>query len=204
MRKYLISIILVALIVILGVNQVRSQTEQNQYKKHNINIDQPIQPIKPTNSDILKVSQITGWNIEISEYFVNEANAREVSIFEEALPIVSIETHNTYKFNSINKNINGTHDSGVFQINDATYSSIIKSLKAEGKQFNSWDKLDPKLNISAGMYWISYLKSEHQLEGYKLFTSYNRGVEGAKKYASRCGTYKSDYSKQVEMIRDSY
>ena len=204
MKKYILAILMVILIVISGVHKIQSQTEENQYKTHNINIDQPIQPIRPTNFDIIKVQQITGWPLEISTYFVSEANKRNVKIFEEALPIASIESGNTYKFQKIHLNTNGSTDGGLFQINDVTYRGIVKQFKAEGREFKSWDRTNPEFNISSGMYWIAYLKDNHQLEGHKLFTSYNRGVMGAKKYASRCGSYETDYSRKVYLIRNSY
>ncbi len=204
MRKYLIVTSIIALLVTMSVFQVQSQTEENKYSNNNknINIDQPIQPIRPTNSDILKVQQITGWPTEISEYFVSEANARGVKIFEEALPIVSIESGGTYRFDAIHINKNGSTDGGLFQLNDITYLGIVKQLKMEGKQFQSWDRLNPKFNIAAGMFWIAYLKDEYQLEGHQLFTCYNRGVEGGKKYASRNGSYKSEYSKKVYEVKN--
>jgi hypothetical protein len=74
----------------------------------------------------------------------------------------------------------------------------------EGRQFDSWDRTNPEFNISAGMFWIGYLKNEYQLEKEALFTSYNRGVQGGKKYASRYGSYESDYSKKVKAIKNSY
>jgi len=196
------------LVVTTEVFQVQSQMEenkiieQNQYNKQKINIDQPIQPIRPTNPDIIKVQQITGWPLEIAIYFVSEANVRNVKVFEEALPIASIESGNTYKFQKINHNTNGSTDGGLFQINDVTYKGIVKQFKSEGREFKSWDRTNPEFNISAGMYWIAYLKDNHQLEGHKLFTSYNHGVVGARQYASRSGTYESRYSREVNIIRN--
>lgn len=46
--------------------------------------------------DYVQVSQITKWNLEISKYFVSEAKLRGVSVWEEALPIISVETNGTY------------------------------------------------------------------------------------------------------------
>jgi hypothetical protein len=39
------------------------------------------------------------------------------------------------------------------------------------------------------------------LEEHSLFTSYNRGVAGAKQYVSRAGTYETRYSREVMRIR---
>jgi len=151
--------------------------------------------------DYMKVMQITNWDIEISKYFVEEANNRNVSIFDEVLPIISVETHGMYDFNLIHYNSNGTYDKGIFQINNITKLDIVKILKAEGREFNSWSRMNREFNISAGMCWISFLKSKG-LKNDSLFTSYNRGIYGAKKYAGRNGTYVSKYSKNVILERD--
>jgi len=202
MRKYILVTLIVILIVASGVHKIQSQTKENQYKTQNINIDQPIQPIRPTNLDIIKLSMITGWSIETSTYFVEEANSRGVKVFEEALPIASIESGNTYRFDLIHYNTNRTTDQGLFQINDVLYSTIVKSLKKEGREFKSWDRFNQEFNIAAGILWIDYLKSEHQLEGHRLFSSYNKGVYGARQYASRCGTYETEYSRKVYVIKN--
>lgn len=217
MKYYIISILITILMVTTGVQQiqqVQSQTEvvtetknknmlQSVSKQNVTMCNAEIEPIPdPIDPDIIKVQQITGWDLEISTYFIEEANARNVSIFEEALPIVAVETGHTYRFDLTNKNTNGTHDGGAFQINGSTYTYIIKQLKAEGREFDYNNRLDPKLNIASGMYWISYLKGNHQLENHKLFTSYNRGVAGAKQYASRCGTYETRYSREVIRIKN--
>lgn len=205
--RYIISFLLIIFMVILGVNQVNSQLETNNQNKKIIvdekvkacnNIEEPEQ----INPDIQKVQEITGWSEEIATYFVEQANGRGVKIFHEALPIANIESGGTYRFDAAHINSNGTVDGGLFQINDITYLGIKKQLKLEGWQFDSWDRSDPYFNITAGMYWISYLKNAHQLEYHALFSSYNRGVHGAKQYASRCGTYETRYSREVIRIKN--
>jgi len=151
--------------------------------------------------DYQKVMKVTNWNEEISKYFVNEAKSRNVSVFDEALPIISKETHGTYDFNLIHHNTNDTYDKGAFQINDLSYQEIVKILKSEDKQFDLWSRLNPEFNLSAGLCWLNYLKSKG-LENDALFTSYNRGIAGAKNYASRNGTYVSRYSRDVIKARN--
>jgi len=157
--------------------------------------------IEPVISDYQKVVEITGWDLEISKYFVNEANNRNVSVFDEALPVIGVETGGGYDFKLIHYNSNGTKDVGIFQINDVTKSEIVKILKLEGKQFDLWSRLNPEFNLSAGLYWLNYLKNKG-LENHSLFTSYNYGINGAKNYASRNGTYISRYSKDVIKARN--
>lgn len=203
MEKYIIAILIVVLLTTTGVYQVRSNPIEVQNKDTEIQQTIKLKPPEPEpiNPDILKVQRITNWDLEIATYFVEEANARNVDIFQEALPIAHIETGGTYRFNASNTNTNGSTDGGLFQLNSITYKEIVKQLKAQGREFDSWDRNDPYVNIAGGIYWIAYLKDKHNLEDEALFTSYNRGVHGAKQYASRSGTYETRYSREVMRIR---
>jgi len=211
MRKYIIVAIIMALLVMGSILKIQSRTE-TQYKNMkqfvtlttnkndtlcNVQSEQ-----EKINQDILNVQEITGWGKEISTYFVNEANKNSVLIYEEALPLACIETGSTYNFNAIHINTNGSTDIGLFQINTITYNGVIKQFQAEGRQFDTWEGTNPELNISVGLYWIGFLKNTYGLEGHQLFTSYNKGVAGAKNYASKYGTYESDYSRKVFAIRN--
>ena len=204
MRKYIIAILIIVLLTTTGVYQTQSNLIEIQNKNTEVQQTIKLKPPEPNpiNPDILKVQQITNWPIEITTYFVNEANARNVDIFQEALPLASIETGGTYDFSLINYNTNGTTDQGLFQINDISYIDIVKLLKLEGREFESWDRLNPELNIAAGICWIAHLKDAHQLEEHSLFTSYHRGIYGAKDYASRSGSYVSSYSKKVKEVKN--
>jgi len=182
-----------------GLSCSQATTKQSIIdNSHNINVNQQKPQIKP---DYIKVSEITEWDIEISKYFVNEANDRNVLVFDEALPVIGVETGSTYDFNLVHYNINDTKDVGIFQINDITKQDIVKQLKAEDREFNSWSRLNREFNISGGLCWMSYLKGKG-LEGHELFTSYNKGIAGAKNYASRNGTYVSRYSRDVVKTRN--
>ena len=172
-----------------------SQGINNQLIKNNPIQKQQIE-IEPVISNCQKVAKITGWDLEISKYFVNEAENRGVLIFDEAIPIISKETGGTYDFNLIHYNTNGTKDVGIFQINDITKQDIVRLLEVEGREFDSWSRMNREFNISGGLCWLNYLKGKG-LEGHGLFTSYNRGIAGAKNYASRNGTYVSRYSRDV-------
>ena len=174
-----------------GINQVNTIHIQHVVHKQ----------IECELTDYQKVMKVTNWNKEISKYFISEAKSRNVLVFDEALPIINIETGGTYDFSLVHCNDNDTYDKGVFQINDLTHKDIINKLRTEGKKFDNWSRLNPKYNISAGLYWLGYLKSEG-LEDHILFTSYNRGINGAKNYASRNGTYISRYSRDVINARN--
>lgn len=201
MKKYVITLLLVALMVTIGSCQVQSQiqTQNINIVKQKPELQVKPQPIDP---DIAKVQQITNWDLETSTYFVEQAKGRGVKVFDEALPIACIESGGTYRFDAIHTNKDGSIDGGLFQLNDITYKEIKKQLEVEGWEFESWERTDPKFNISAAMYWIYYLKNTHQLDEHQLFSSYNRGVYGASIYASRCGTYETEYSREVIRIRN--
>ena len=180
-----------------------SQGITNQHKQliENKFIQKQQIEIEPVISNCQKVAKITGWDLEISKYFVNEAENRGVLIFDEAIPIISKETGGTYDFNLIHYNTNGTKDVGIFQINDITKQDIVRLLEVEGREFDSWSRMNREFNISGGLCWLNYLKGKG-LEGHGLFTSYNRGIAGAKNYASRNGTYVSRYSRDVVKARN--
>jgi hypothetical protein len=209
MRKYLIVIMIVALMVSIGVFQVQSRTEakNNIQQTNQIQSNEPIEtsesnPANQFTIDVSNVQQITRWDKDIATYFVQEANANGVSIYDEALPIASVETGGTYSFDAIHINSNGTQDGGLFQLNDKTYQGIVNWFKSEGRQFDSWDRCDPEFNISAGLFWIGHLKFVYNLEGHSLFTNYNKGVKGASDYYAKTGTYESDYSQKCFVVVD--
>jgi uncharacterized protein YxeA len=207
MRKYLIVIMVVALIVLTSVFTIQSRIEakNNVQQTKEIQSSETIETSESNSTDqftidVSNVQQITGWDKEISTYFVQEANANGVLIYEEALPIASVETGGTYSFDAIHINTNGTQDGGLFQLNTVTYQGIVNWFKSEGRQFDSWDRCDPEFNISAGIFWIGHLKFVYNLEGHSLFTNYNKGVKGASDYYAKTGTYESDYSKKCLVV----
>ena len=160
MKKYIITLLLVALMVTIGSCRVQSQiqTQNINTVKHKPESELQVKP-QPIDPDILKVQQITNWDLETSTYFVEQAKGRGVKVFDEALPIACIESGGTYRFDAIHTNKDGSIDGGLFQLNTITYQEIKKQLEVEGWEFECWERIDPKFNISAGMYWIRYLKS---------------------------------------------
>jgi hypothetical protein len=209
MKKLIILIVSIILLVLVYVSLNNNVVVEQENLKpdiqiKNINDTHTIEQesfiteeIQQHQEAVDKVISITGWDESIAELFIQEAKLRDISVFEEALPIVAVETGKTYKSDMININANETTDQGLFQINDITMIDIIPVLKAERREFDNWDRLNPEFNIVAGMYYLSYLKNTYDLEWHQLFTSYNRGVKGGMKYADRNGTYESSYSRAV-------
>jgi len=201
MKKKIIIAMLTLLFVLPFSSGLSCSQGVSQINKiHSPPVIEEKKQIKCELLDYQKVMKVTNWNEEISKYLIIEAENRNVSVFDEVLPIINVETHSTYDFSLIHCNTNRTYDKGIFQINDVTYPDIVKMLKLEGRKFNNWSRLNPKFNISAGICLISYLKSKG-MEGEILYTSYNRGIFGAKNYAKRNGTYSSRYSRDVIKAR---
>ncbi len=147
-----------------------------------------------------RISELTGWTMELARHFVIECELRNVDKFK-ALAVCQLESK--FKFDAINYNTNNTKDIGVFQINDVTYSSIVKALKIEGRQFDSWDRTNPYFGITAGIYWLSYLQNTYNYENnHELLTAYNRGHGGMLKLTARSGSAISTYSKKVIQISE--
>lgn len=209
MKKLAILIVLTAILTLLYVNLNNNVVAEQKNLKadiqiKNINdthiIEQElfiVEEIDHHQEIIDKVISITGWDEYIVGLFIQEAEIRGISVFEEALPIVAVETGETYKFDIISYNKNGTTDRGLFQVNDIILKDIIPALKEEGREFDNWDRLNPEFNIVVGMYYLSYLKNTYNLECHQLFTSYNRGARGGRKYADKNGTFESNYSMAV-------
>jgi len=201
-KKIIIAIITLLFVLLMLPFSSRLSYSQGINQVNTIHIPYVLQKqIECELPDYQKVMKVTNWNKEISKYFISEAKSRNVLVFDEALPIIGVETGGTYDFDLVYCNDNGTYDKGVFQINDITHKDIINKLRIEGRKFDDWSRLNPRYNISAGLYWLAYLKSEG-LENECLFTSYNKGITGAKNYASRNGTYISRYSRDVIKARN--
>lgn len=203
-----ISIIIFTIILLtLTINPFsKSESTQNppgEIKLDNLivtNIEKEHNSEEVVDPDILKVMSITGWNEDIAIYFVTECRWRGVSVFEEALPIIAVESR--YKFDAINHNSNGTSDYGLFQINQVNHKFLVDKLKEEQYFFDDWNFLDPYLNIAAGVYYISYIKQQYNInDNTKLYSVYNRGYAGVKRYASRNGTYVTTYSQKVKQVK---
>ena len=188
--------------ILLNPNKLYCYTQKTIASEALIKLEPPEPPESQISPDLIKLIYITNWDEDIAEFFISEAQKRNVLVFAEALPIIAIETGNTYRFDLINKNNNGTRDIGVFQINDLTMIDIIKGLETEGEYYDNWDRFNPEINIKMGMYWISHLKNNYQLENHQLFTSYNKGINGGRQHASRSGSYVSNYSKKVKEVKN--
>lgn len=130
-------------------------------------------------------------SFELQIHIKNECNKYGVDV-SEAVAIMLTENP-TLEPELINKNTNGTIDTGLFQVNscrnDELKSMGINNLK------------DPKQNITAGVFIISTLD---KYSGHEKYMAYNMGVGGMKKAVSR-GVSSTNYSRKVlSKIREGY
>ena len=119
----------------------------------------------------------------------NECEKYGVNV-NEAVAIMAVENE-TFNPKLKHKNNNGTYDWGLFQVNDCWIEEL--------KGIDVTDLLDPKQNITAGVYIISTLD---KYSGEQKYTAYNHGEGGMKKLANR-GITSTEYSRKVmEKLRD--
>jgi soluble lytic murein transglycosylase-like protein len=122
---------------------------------------------------------------ELQKYLWDECQKRNVNY---ALAVSVIKNESSFNANCISKNSNGTKDYGLFQINSSNHKWISEVLKID-------DYLDPKQNIRAGVWMLSWLKDKYKCYD-KTLIGYNMGEGNIKKLASR-GIETTRYSRRV-------
>lgn len=86
-------------------------------------------------------------------------------------------------------NDNGSHDSGVMQVNSGTWPWL-------AQMTGRTDPHDEADNIHMGTWYLAWLNDRHG--GWdETLTSYNRGEGGMRAYVASRGTARSDYSRAV-------
>jgi soluble lytic murein transglycosylase-like protein len=97
------------------------------------------------------------------------------------------------------KEKSSTHDHGLYQIHKPTDKFIAKELGLE--QYNLYD---PITNIDFAVFYLSYLRDYWRAQGvseeevFDLVTiSYNRGIEGCKRYLQHHSTEDNTYLRAV-------
>ena len=126
---------------------------------------------------------------ELQQYIYDKCKEFNFS-YELAIAVIKIESN--FKVDAINKNSNGSRDSGLFQIN----SIHRETFKDQGFT----DMLDPYQNIAYGISMLSDLYHRYDDE-HRVLMAYNFGVAGAKRVVSR-GITSSKYSRKVMDYKD--
>lgn len=209
MVKLLVSLVIIALVltvywqlhtytrkqIIEDTNKIIVKSEFIQEIEQTLN---KTEQLIDRTEEYAEISKITGWSMDLAKHFIIETEVWKIDRYK-ALAVCQLESN--YDFNKINYNNNGTRDIGVFQINDVTYLPIVQVLKANGKQFDSWDRTDPYFGITAGIYWLSHLQNTYDYNStHELLTAYNRGHGGMLKLTARSGSAVSAYSIRVNKI----
>ena len=89
---------------------------------------------------------------------------------------------------AFNTNRNGTHDSGLMQINSCNHKWLSEELGIT-------DFYDPEQNIHSGVYILSLLTAKYD-DYHRVLMSYNMGEKRTKELWQQ-GIYSSRYSKKV-------
>lgn len=138
-------------------------------------------------SNAYRLAAEAGTDTSLVDFAWEEANRAGL---DPLLVLAVIEQESGWNVNAINHNSNGTTDEGLGQINSGTWPSLAKAL-------NLTDPMDPRQNIKATVYYLSYLSRQYTSTA-AILTSYNRGEEGLHRWYVSRGTVRSPYSDEVE------
>lgn len=170
--------------------------EEKQLK---IEKDSQIQAIKMVDGLDLLISKYSKSKNEINELMKLYANKYEVPV-SYVFAVADIESG--FNCNKINYNSNGTVDRGLMQINSNTANSLSKILNidyVEGLEFY------PDFNIDMGVKYLKSIIDNNPTEELDfIFTSYNKGINGANKIYEETNSYESEYSLKVLDRVDKY
>ena len=171
-----------------NVNELDYSSQIEDIEVLQADIEDKLQELK-AGLEELKSDESIPLSLELQIHLKNECEKYGVNV-NEAVAIMAVENE-TFNPKLKHKNNNGTYDWGLFQVNDCW----IEELKGIGVT----DLLDPKQNITAGVYIISTLD---KYSGEQKYTAYNHGEGGMKKLANR-GITSTEYSRKVmEKLRD--
>lgn len=104
------------------------------------------------------------------------------------LVLAVIDGESEGDLNAYNRNKNGTHDSGLMQINSCNHEWLREELGIT-------DFYDPEQNIHAGVYMLSLLTAKYD-NYHRVLMSYNMG-EGKTRELWQQGVYSSRYSRKI-------
>lgn len=182
----------------------------NGLNNNNINIGKklvvPFQSTttKPTQTQTAKPTQTTNSNYnpkipmkkEHQLYLYKMTKERGLD-YKKTLAL--IQTESTFK-----PNARGGNNYGLMQINKVNHASLTKKLKTANKPY------DPYVNMNWGTYMLADLYKYWEgrgLTGAKLdqyvWSSYNRGLGGAKKYGLKT-SYVNKMNSNIKYIKNLY
>lgn len=149
---------------------------QTEYENKKKKLIKEVLDIKRNNDILLSMELLIHLRHECDKYKVN---------IYEVLAIIQVE-NSSFDENLININKNNTEDYGLMQINSCHLNEFFN--------MGFIDVLNPKENISYGVYHLSTLNN---FTDSKKYMAYNMGVSGMNKAVSR-GIVNTVYSKKVQ------
>ena len=129
--------------------------------------------------------------------------------YEFVLSVFNLESG--FRANAINKNTNGTCDSGIAQLNskfmgDYEENAITYCDLPQGTVF---DPFNAEHGIRAGIGTLTRLKNYWVQKGVRgadlmpvIVGSYNLGTQAYEEYIQKTGTIEREYSKQIQIRKD--
>jgi outer membrane murein-binding lipoprotein Lpp len=142
---------------------------------------------------IESISIGTGLSEEVVQLIYSEATKCGYPI---SLPLAIVESESNFDPMVDHVNTNGTHDRGLFQINDCLDNSLWSCVFPD-EPFNKSKLFDPVVNTKMGLYHLNSLYTQYEGDLHKILTAYNRGSGGMRKLVSITGSPVSSYSAKV-------
>lgn len=115
---------------------------------------------------------------------------------EKELIAAIIQHESSFEINAQSKNVNGTVDRGLMQLNSDTAPWLAKEI---GLEYKEGIEFDPEVNIEMGAFYLRHLTDILNDQDF-IITAYNKGPKGAYDYKLTNGNYSSEYSKTVRSL----
>jgi soluble lytic murein transglycosylase-like protein len=146
---------------------------------------------------ISKIEKETGWDYSTSKLIVSESSKNGVKL-DLALAVAKIESG--YNAKAYNRNVDGSVDRGIFQINSNSAPILAQDLIREGVISKKYDLYDPSVNIKMGCYYLGKLKQKYNSDSFVVL-AYNKGEVGALRVVRSGQMWKQDRCVQVKHLR---
>lgn len=156
---------------------------------------------------VAKVKEKPNYDIPLAKEYSDliwELSEKNNLSYELALAVMYQESK--FDANMINVNRNGSHDGGLYQLNNRSIKDFKKyAIEYCGLSENeSIDVLDPKDNIILGIGNLVHLRNYYQEKGvndediiFYVAGAFNQGKDGFKGYVSRNGYLETSYANKV-------
>jgi soluble lytic murein transglycosylase-like protein len=209
--KYSVFVVLALVLVLLTINKIADTEKQI---KTNDNIQYVVSVMSsPLMQEVHKINNKAEVKIEnkryeikdvkldseILDYIFQKANESKLS-YELLLAIAKVESDFDQNL------VSNTQDYGMYQIHRPTDKWISKELG-----LTNYNLKDSKTSVDFAVYYLNYLRhywvdqgaSEEEAFGLVVI-SYNRGIEGCRRYVRRYGMENNKYLRSVKHYKNTF